>query len=161
MNIHYDENHLRSVAKVVTWRLLLTASHIINTFIITGSLIAGLKVAGLAAIVNSVLFWGHERAWNIISWNRKANDRLTFSEGQPRSVSKIVTWRILITASNFFIPFFVTGSWGSAALFVGMATVVNMLLYWAHERSWNLVRWGKQTKDQLHKQKNTNLAQIH
>ena len=71
MNIHYDENHLRSVAKVVTWRLLLTASHIINTFIITGSLIAGLKVAGLAAIVNSVLFWGHERAWNIIKWGKK------------------------------------------------------------------------------------------
>lgn len=145
MNKTYDETHLRSLAKVVSWRVLLTASHIINTFIITGSLIAGLKVAGLAAVINSVLFWLHERLWNLADWNRQQHDKLTFSEGQPRSLSKIITWRVLITASNFFIPFFVTGSWGSAALFVGMATVVNMLLFWGHERVWNRVNWGKQS----------------
>jgi uncharacterized membrane protein len=146
MNKRYDESHWRSIVKVVTWRVLLTASHIINTFIITGSLIAGLKVAGLAAIINSVLFWTHERLWNLASWNRRDHEKLTFSEGQPRTISKIVTWRILITASNFFIPFFVTGSWGSAALFVGLATVVNMTLFWGHERVWNIVRWGKKAK---------------
>jgi uncharacterized membrane protein len=146
MNKKFDEGHLRSIAKVVTWRVLLTISHVVNIFIITGSLIAGLKVAGLAAVINSFLFWAHERVWNIADWNRKNDDKLEFSEGQPRSVSKIITWRILITASNFFIPFFVTGSWGSAAIFVGLATVVNMFLFWGHERVWNRVRWGKKVK---------------
>jgi len=139
----YNETHPRSVIKVITWRVLLTMSHVINTFIITGSLIAGLKVAGLAAIINSFLFWSHERLWNQVNWNRRDNDKLIFEEGQSRSISKIITWRILITASNFFIPFFVTGSLGSAALFVGLATVINMFLFWSHERIWNLLHWGK------------------
>jgi uncharacterized membrane protein len=115
----------------------------VNAFVITGSLLTGLKIAGLALIINSTLFWIHERSWNIIQWNRKENERLNFSEGQPRSISKIITWRILITVSNFLIPFIMTGSWGQAVLFAGMATVVNMVLFWGHERIWNKVRWEK------------------
>jgi uncharacterized membrane protein len=141
----YQETQLRSIGKVISWRVLLTTSHIVNTFIITGSIVAGLKVAGLAAVINSFLFWAHERIWNMAEWNRQAHDKLNFSEGQPRSIAKIITWRILITASNFFIPWFVTGSLGSAALFAGLATAVNMFLFWGHERVWNWVRWGKTT----------------
>ena len=76
----YSEGHLRSIAKVFSWRVLLTASHVVNMFIITGSIIAGLKVAGLAAIINSVLFWAHERIWNALEWNRRADHRVKFSE---------------------------------------------------------------------------------
>ena len=144
MSKKYDERHLRSIVKVVTWRILLTTSHVINTFVITGSLIAGLKVAGLAAIINSVLFWAHERLWNVVNWNRRDHENLKFSEGQPRTVFKLVTWRVLITTSNILIPYFVTGSWGAAVLFAGTATVVNMFLFWAHERVWNRVAWKKE-----------------
>jgi uncharacterized membrane protein len=141
----YTEGHLRSLAKVISWRILLTISHVINAWIITGSMIVGLQIAGLAAVINSILFWAHERSWNVVEWNRRSHLTLIFNEGHTRSVSKLVTWRILITASNFFIPFVVTGSWGSAALFVGVATIVNMFLYWSHERIWNWIRWHKKT----------------
>jgi uncharacterized membrane protein len=139
----FNENHLRTIVKVVSWRVLITISHMVNAFIITGSLLTGLKIAGLALVINSAIFWIHERLWNISQWNRQDNEKLNFSEGQPRSISKIVTWRILITVSNFVIPFIMTGSWGQAALFAGMATVVNMGLYWGHERMWNWIKWGK------------------
>lgn len=139
----FEESHLRSVSKVVTWRILITLSHMVNAFIVTGSLLMGLKIAGLALIINSTLFWIHERLWNIFQWNRKSDPEKEFNEGQPRSISKILTWRVLITFSNFLIPFLITGSWGSAAIFAGMATVVNMILYWSHERAWNWVKWGK------------------
>lgn len=142
----YIENHPRTVVKVISWRVLLTISHIVNGFLATGSLLVGLKIAGLAAVINSVLFWAHERAWNIAQWNRKQQDGSVFVEGQPRTLSKIITWRVLITASNFVIPYLMTGSWGSAAIFAGMATVVNMLLFWGHERVWNKITWGKQSK---------------
>lgn len=144
----FKEEHPRTVAKVVSWRILLTASHIINAFIVTGSLLMGLQIAGLAAVINSVLFWLHERGWNIAQWNRNADDLKQFVEGQSRSFSKIVTWRILITSSNFVIPFIMTGSWGQAALFGGIATVVNIFLFWAHERIWNRVSWGKSVADE-------------
>jgi uncharacterized membrane protein len=144
----FTESQPRSIAKVITWRVLLTISHIVNAFIVTGSIVTGLKIAGLAAVINSVLFWLHERVWNIIQWNRRKDDKIEFAEGQPRTISKVITWRILITVSNFVIPFIITGSWGAAALFTGLATVVNMALFWGHERAWNLVKWGKKLSDE-------------
>lgn len=139
----YSETHIRSIIKVISWRILITISHVVNAFIVTGSLVMGLKIAGIALVINSILFWTHERIWNIFSWNRKNHDKLKFSEGQPRSISKIISWRLLITTSNFVIPFIATGNWGQAALFTGMATITNMILYWAHERIWNQIKLGK------------------
>jgi len=141
--IKFDETHLRTIVKVISWRVLITVSHMVNAFIVTGSLLMGVKIAGLALVINSALFWIHERFWNIFGWNRREAEKLNFSEGQPRSISKVVSWRVLITVSNFIIPFIMTGSWGQAVLFAGMATIVNMALYWGHERLWNIIRWGK------------------
>lgn len=140
------ETHTRSVTKVVSWRVLLTASHTINGFIATGSLAIGLQIAGWSLVINSVLYWLHERAWNWMQWNRRLQDGKLFKEGHPRTTTKMITWRVLVTFSNFFIPFIITGSWGAAALFAGLATVVNMALFYGHERIWNLVNWGKRVK---------------
>ena len=145
MTQRFKDTQLRSVAKVVSWRVLLTISHITNAFIATGSIMLGLQIAGLAAVINSVLFWIHERLWNLWSWNRSQHPDRQFVEGQPRSISKIVTWRVLITFSNVLIPFIITGSWGAAIIFAGLATVVNMALYWLHERLWNLTGFGRHT----------------
>jgi len=139
----FIENHPRTIAKVISWRVLLTISHIVNGFIVSGSWATGLQIAGLAAVINSVLYWAHERGWNFAQWNRKPKDGLMFFEGQPRTISKIITWRVLITSSNFLIPFIMTGSWGSAAAFLGIATIVNVALFYSHERIWNRIVWGK------------------
>ena len=143
----FIENHPRTIAKVISWRVLLTVSHVVNGFIVSGSWVTGLQIAGLAAVINSVLYWAHERGWNFAQWNRKPLDGLLFHEGQPRTISKIVTWRVLITSSNFLIPFIMTGSWGSAAAFLGIATFVNIALFYGHERVWNRVTWGKKADD--------------
>ena len=143
----FIENHSRTIAKVISWRVLLTISHIVNGFIVSGNWATGLQIAGLAAVINSVLYWLHERSWNFAQWNRTSKDSVMFFEGQPRTISKIITWRVLITGSNFLIPFIMTGSWGAAILFAGMATVVNMLLFWSHERVWNRAKWGKTVKE--------------
>jgi uncharacterized membrane protein len=37
---------------------------------------------------------------------------------------------------------------GQAAAFITIATVINMGLYYAHERIWNNVIWGKKIKDE-------------
>jgi uncharacterized membrane protein len=138
----FKETQSRTIAKVITWRVALTTSHLVNAFLVTGSWVTGLQIAGLATVINSVLFWLHERAWNRAQWNRKASEQV-FVEGQPRTVSKILTWRVLITASNFVIPYIMTGSWQSGLAFLTIATVVNIAIFWAHERIWNRVTWGK------------------
>jgi uncharacterized membrane protein len=145
--VKLSEGNLRSLGKVISWRICLTISHVVNGFLATGSLVMGLKIAGAAAIINSILYWGHERSWNLTQWKRLYHISLRFTETHPRSLSKMISWRLLITCSNFFIPFFLTGSWGSATIFLGLATVVNMLIFWAHERAWNRVVWDKVVKD--------------
>lgn len=145
----YSENGYRSLAKTISWRVLLTVSHIVNGFIATGSIIMGLKIAGLATIINSTLYWLHERAWNRFEWSRRDDPNRSFVEGQPRSIAKVVSWRVLITVSNFVIPFILTGSWGQAAIFTGLATVVNMALYWGHERAWNIFAWGRRRDQEM------------
>jgi uncharacterized membrane protein len=143
----YNEGQLRTIFKVVSWRILLTISHIVNAFIATGSIMLGLKIAGVATVINSVLYWGHERVWNWIQWNRRSATESKFVEGNPRSLSKMISWRILITSSNFFIPYILTGSWGAAVIFAGMATFVNMFIFWAHERVWNRIKYGKNVNE--------------
>jgi uncharacterized membrane protein len=66
-----------------------------------------------------------------------------FVDGQPRTISKSVTWRLLITFNNFMIPYLTTGSWQSAVQFLALATLFNIIIYYGHERIWNLFAWGK------------------
>jgi len=142
----FSDTQYRTISKVISWRILLTASHIINAFIATGSLLLGLQIAGLAAIINSFLYWTHERLWNLTVWHRYRHTSRNFVEGNTRSIIKIISWRLLITVSNVLIPYIITGSWGSAIIFAGLATVVNMALYWSHERLWNLIKFGRTIK---------------
>jgi uncharacterized membrane protein len=141
--LNYTENQLRSIGKVISWRILLTTSHIINGFIVSGSWSTGIQIALLATVINSFIFWAHERSWNFIQWNRTPTNNILFFDGQPRTIGKSITWRILITISNFVIPFIMTGSWGSAAVFLGIATLVNIMIFYTHERVWNRLSWGK------------------
>lgn len=143
-----NEEQKRSIAKALTARVMFTMSHLVNGFIISGSWVMGAQIVGVAAVVNLLLFWGHERAWNYFQFNRKPKDGLMFVDGHPRSVSKAVTWRILITINNFLIPYILTGSWKAAAAFLTIATIMNTVLYYTHERVWNRFSWGKVTKTQ-------------
>jgi uncharacterized membrane protein len=143
----FNEKYLRSLAKVVTMRIIFTCVHIINTFIVTGSLLMGLKVAGLAFFINPVLYWLHERGWNWWQWGRFNDDVRKFREGNWRSLGKDITWRVVITGSNFFLPFFVTGSLKYGLTIMSMATLVNMTIYFFHERIWNLFGWGRELKN--------------
>lgn len=128
-------------------RIIFTCVHIINTFIVTGSLLMGLKVAGLAFFVNPVLYWLHERGWNWWQWGRFNDDVRKFREGNWRSLGKDITWRVVVTGSNFFLPYFVTGSLKYGLTIMSLATLVNMTIYFFHERIWNLFGWGRELKN--------------
>ena len=145
---NFNEKYLRSLAKVITMRVIFTFVHIINTFIVTGSLLMGVKVAGLAFFINHILYWLHERGWNIWQWGRFNDDKRNFKEGNWRSLGKDVTWRVVITGSNFFLPYFVTGSLKYGLTIMSLATLVNMTIYFCHERLWNLFGWGREFKNE-------------
>jgi uncharacterized membrane protein len=143
MSITYTEQQTRSIAKTLTIRVLFSLSHLVNGFIVSGSWIIGAQIVGISAVINMCLHWLHERAWNKQQWNRTATNNIMFVDGQPRTISKSITWRLLITINNFAIPYITTGSWRAAVAFLTIATIMNIVIYYTHERIWNKVKWGK------------------
>jgi uncharacterized membrane protein len=64
-------------------------------------------------------------------------------EKWPRSFSKVISWRVLITFSNIGGVWLMSGSIESGLKFAGYAVIANSLLYFLHERAWNRVSWAK------------------
>jgi uncharacterized membrane protein len=73
LNPKWLEKAVRSLGKVVTWRIIVTVTNFIGGYIASGSWKVGLGVAGFALIVNSILYFFHERAWNRIEWGKIGN----------------------------------------------------------------------------------------
>lgn len=64
-------------------------------------------------------------------------------EKWSRSLSKVVSWRVTVTLSNFIGAWWVSGSISAGMAFAGYAVIANSLLYYLHERGWNRVSWAK------------------
>ena len=61
----------------------------------------------------------------------------------PRSLAKVITWRILVTITNFFGGWISSGNPWVGLGVVSFALVVNSILYYFHERSWNASDYGR------------------
>jgi uncharacterized membrane protein len=70
----FVESQWRTLGKIISWRVLLTIMNFTYTYVVTGDWRAGLAVAGLAAIINSFLYWAHERIWNRVPAGKKVVD---------------------------------------------------------------------------------------
>ena len=67
---HITEKIPRSVAKVITWRIRVTLTNFLGGWIASGNPWVGLGVVGFALVVNSILYFFHERMWNRTDWDR-------------------------------------------------------------------------------------------
>jgi len=65
------------------------------------------------------------------------------SEKPVRSIVKAVSWRILGTIDTIAISWFVTGQIAMALSIGSIEVVTKMILYFFHERLWNIIKWGK------------------
>ena len=68
---------------------------------------------------------------------KKQNDTVS------RSLIKTVTYRVSIIITTFVISFMVTGNLILALGITSISSVTNTLIYYFHERLWNVVKWGK------------------
>jgi len=56
-----------------------------------------------------------------------------------RSLSKAFSWRVVATLTTATIAYFITGSLDTAAMIGGIEFFLKFLIYYAHERAWQLV----------------------
>jgi uncharacterized membrane protein len=70
----FYEKAMRSLGKVVTWRVLVTITNFVGGYLASGSWMVGLGVVSFALVVNSILYFFHERIWNRIDAGRQVDD---------------------------------------------------------------------------------------
>ena len=62
-------SHIKSIGKAITYRLIGATYTFIATFLLTGRLGVAGTVVGLEVITKTALFYGHERAWELVTTN--------------------------------------------------------------------------------------------
>ncbi len=65
-----SETRIRSVVKGLVWRGLASLATFVLVFIFTREPVMAFEVSLLEVVVKLLLYYGHERIWNIISWGR-------------------------------------------------------------------------------------------
>lgn len=63
-------------------------------------------------------------------------------ETRKRSVAKSIMWRVICIVVSIVVSFLLTNKWDVAVAIGGIYNVITMILYYFHERLWNLVKWG-------------------
>lgn len=67
----FKELQTRSVIKTFTYRGLVIISNFTLAFLLTKSFDIATKVASLTFVVNTIIYFFHERLWNTIRWGKK------------------------------------------------------------------------------------------
>lgn len=66
-----------------------------------------------------------------------------YKETNKRSIVKGISWRIVATTTTILIVYFFFGRLDLAVAAGIIETVLKIALYWAHERVWQKIRWGR------------------
>lgn len=137
--IKYTESHLRTIAKLVVYRVIVIITLMLLVLAWGGSEAQAGAVGLAVLVVGSIAYYLHDRAWGLLSWARS----LDAVEAKRRSLVKTITYRLIIVVVAF-VTFKVIGMDNnqSASLAVVQA-LVNMFFYYAVERVFNRLSWGK------------------
>lgn len=65
------------------------------------------------------------------------------SDNHSRSIAKAISWRATGTLDTFLISWLITGELALAGGIALTEVVTKIFLFWAHERVWNKIKWGR------------------
>lgn len=66
----FFELHKRSITKTLTYRIAIIISTFTITFIMTGRIDVSFGVTIVSNVINTLLYYIHERMWNKIHWGK-------------------------------------------------------------------------------------------
>jgi len=69
--MNFIEKIPRSFAKVITWRIIMATQYFLLGWWATGSMASGVGLAGVTTIINSGIYYLHERVWNKSRWGKQ------------------------------------------------------------------------------------------
>lgn len=65
------EKPIRSILKAISWRIVGTMDTIFISWILTGEIETALAIGSVELVTKMILYFGHERLWNIISYGKE------------------------------------------------------------------------------------------
>src|SRR5919198_1016060 len=71
---------------------------------------------------------------------------LTAWEGHHRSLVKAISWRVAGSLDTLILSYLVTKSAVFAGSIASAEAITKTLLYYAHERAWTLIPWGRRSR---------------
>ena len=68
------ESHSRSLLKALSWRITGTLATTAVAYAIIGEFKVAVVIGVVEFIMKFILYYGHERIWQLISWGKKNVD---------------------------------------------------------------------------------------
>ncbi|MBT8296864.1 MAG: DUF2061 domain-containing protein [Maribacter sp.] len=65
-----SEKPIRSVAKALSWRVVGTLDTLLISYVLTGKIVIAASIASIDFLTKMVLYFFHERLWNLVSWGK-------------------------------------------------------------------------------------------
>ena len=89
-------------------------------------------------IVGWTMYLVHEAIWNQINWQRGKD-----KDSKIRSITKIVTLRIITVATVFICGILFHMTTSESTSYTVLFNIAIILVQYVHERVWNNFTWGK------------------
>ncbi len=65
------ERPIRSILKAISWRIVGTVDTIAISWILTGQVETALAIGSVELVTKMILYFGHERIWNLINFGKE------------------------------------------------------------------------------------------
>jgi len=65
-----NDRPIRSILKTISWRIVGTIDTIIISWVLTGEIETALAIGSVELVMKMLLYFGHERIWNLISYGK-------------------------------------------------------------------------------------------
>ena len=66
-----SDRPIRSIAKALSWRVVGTLDTLLISYLLTGKIAIAASIASIDFLTKMVLYFFHERVWNLVSWGKK------------------------------------------------------------------------------------------
>lgn len=136
-----NETHIRTTAKTVAYRILSILSGMLATILVGGTGAMAGQVALVMLIAGTIMYYLHDRVWLLFTWGLSDNA----FETPKRSIAKMVVYRLMVIVAMIITArLIITDDNTVAASWALMSMAMQLIIYYALERIFNKMNWGKQ-----------------
>jgi len=141
----------RAIFKTITFRVIATSLDFSSNYFIIGDIAASAALSAYGFVAGPLFFFAHEALWHRIGSGAAVDVKLPLrlkpaekppleSQGNiriSRVLAKTITFRTIVTTTDFTANFVVTRDLAQAAALTAFGFVVGPFVYYFHEKAWD------------------------